>query len=109
MQTPEPLVPASLWRLAARQCLRDFRADALGLRVGDPLLLGDATLRVARVIVLEPDRGAGFASFAPRVMLNQADLAATGLVQPASRVTYRLAVASKSGNDDIVARYTDWA
>ena len=83
--------------------------DALGLRVGDPLLLGDATLRVARVIVLEPDRGAGFASFAPRVMLNQADLAATGLVQPASRVTYRLAVASKSGNDDIVARYTDWA
>ena len=30
------------------------------LKVGDTLLLGDATLRIARVIVIEPDRGAGF-------------------------------------------------
>jgi hypothetical protein len=49
--------------------------DALQLQVGDPLLLGDATLRIARVIVIEPDRGAGFSSFAPRVMLAEADLA----------------------------------
>jgi hypothetical protein len=43
-----------------------------------------------RIIVTEPDRGAGFMNFAPRVMINtQADLAATGLVQPASRLTYR--------------------
>ena len=34
-------------------------------------------------------------SFAPRVMLNEADLPATGLIQPASRVTYRLAVARR--------------
>ena len=45
--------------------------------MGDPLLLGDAQLRVARVIVVEPDRGAGFMSFAPRVMVNEADLPAT--------------------------------
>ncbi|MDE2612688.1 MAG: ABC transporter permease [Burkholderiales bacterium] len=68
--------------------------DALGLAVGDTLLLGDAGFRITHVIVVEPDRGAGFSSFAPRVMLAAADLAATGLVQPASRVTYRLAVAS---------------
>ncbi len=66
---------------------------ALGLRVGDPLLLGDAALRITRLILVEPDRGGGFMSFAPRVMLNSADLPATGLVQPASRLTYRLAVA----------------
>src|SRR5437867_8123110 len=83
--------------------------DAMSLQVGDPLLLGDATLRIAQVIVIEPDRGAGFASFAPRAMINQADLAATGLVQLASRVTYRLAVAATGGNDDAVRRYTDWA
>ncbi|MDY0748489.1 FtsX-like permease family protein [Paucibacter sp. R3-3] len=71
--------------------------DGLGLKAGDPLLLGDATLRVGGVIATEPDRGAGFASFAPRVMLNNADLAATALVQPASRVTYRLAVAAAPG------------
>ena len=68
--------------------------EALQLKVGSPLLLGDATLTIARVIVIEPDRGAGFSSFAPRVMLSDADLAATGLVQPASRVAYRLAVAA---------------
>ena len=36
--------------------------DALQLKLGDPLLLGDATLKIARIIVIEPDRGAGFAS-----------------------------------------------
>ena len=55
---------------------------------------GDATLRIARVIVIEPDRGAGFMNFAPRVMLNQADLPATGLIQPASRVRWRFVVAA---------------
>jgi putative ABC transport system permease protein len=68
--------------------------DALGLKVGDALLLGDARLVIAKVIVIEPDRGAGFSSFSPRVMLNQADLPATHLVQPASRITWRLAVAA---------------
>ncbi|MGP1629055.1 MAG: ABC transporter permease [Giesbergeria sp.] len=67
--------------------------DALDLKLGDPLMLGDASLRISRIITLEPDRGAGFMSFSPRVMLNDADVAATGLVQPASRVTYRLMVA----------------
>ncbi len=68
--------------------------DALGLQVGDALLLGDAALTIARVIVIEPDRGSGFMSFAPRVMVNVADVPRTGLVQPASRIRYRLAVAS---------------
>ncbi len=67
--------------------------ESLDLKLGDPLLLGDASLRISRIITLEPDRGAGFMSFSPRVMVNDADVAATGLVQPASRVTYRLVVA----------------
>ncbi|MDE2604820.1 MAG: ABC transporter permease [Burkholderiales bacterium] len=80
--------------------------EALGLRMGDALLLGDAQLRIARVITLEPDRGAGFLSFAPRVMINASDLPATHLVQPASRITWRFAVA---GDDRSVARFTAWA
>ncbi|RYF79047.1 MAG: ABC transporter permease, partial [Comamonadaceae bacterium] len=70
--------------------------EALGLKVGDSLLLGDAALTIARVIVIEPDRGSGFMSFAPRVMVNAADVPRTALVQPASRIRYRLAVASES-------------
>jgi putative ABC transport system permease protein len=68
--------------------------DALQLAVGDDVLLGDARLKITRIIVIEPDRGAGFMSFAPRVMLHEADLEATALIQPASRVNYRLAVAA---------------
>ncbi|WP_310636941.1 ABC transporter permease [Delftia acidovorans] len=84
--------------------------ESLGIGVGDMLLLGDAQLRVARIISIEPDRGAGFMNFAPRVMITSADLAATGLAQPASRITYRLAVAGAGdGSEPAVQRYRVWA
>jgi len=83
--------------------------DALALKVGDTLLLGDAGLRITQQILIEPDRGTGFSSFAPRVMLNEVDLPSTGLIQPASRVTYRLAVAAPGSNDEPVRQFTDWA
>ena len=83
--------------------------DSLQLRLGDPLLLGDASLRIDRLIVDEPDRGAGFLSFSPRVMLHEADLPRTALVQPASRVTYRLAVAAPPGREAAVKTFVAWA
>jgi putative ABC transport system permease protein len=73
--------------------------DALGLAVGDPLELGDATLRVDAILIVEPDRGAGFLSFAPRVLMHADDLPRTALLQPASRVTHRLAVAAAGERD----------
>ncbi|MFM7331117.1 MAG: ABC transporter permease [Brachymonas sp.] len=80
--------------------------DSLGLKMGDALLLGAIKLRVDRVIMAEPDRGAGFMNFAPRVMINAQDLAATGLVQPASRMTYRMAVISEDQRS--VKTFSDW-
>lgn len=81
--------------------------EALSLKVGDPLLMGDAQLRIARVITVEPDRGStGFLTFAPRVMINADDLPVTKLIQPASRINYRFAL---SGRDRDVARFSDWA
>ncbi|QHJ00592.1 FtsX-like permease family protein [Xylophilus rhododendri] len=80
--------------------------EALGLRMGDQLLLGEQSFRITRVIAIEPDRGTGFLSFSPRVMLNRADLEATRLVQPASRLNWRFAVA---GADAPVKRYAAWA
>jgi len=81
--------------------------DALQLQLGDALLLGDASLKITRLIVVEPDRGAGafFMSFAPRVMLAQSDLAATALIQPASRVAYRLALAAPEGRERSVTEF----
>ncbi|WP_372826249.1 ABC transporter permease [Polaromonas sp.] len=80
--------------------------DALGLQLGQTLLMGDAQFKLTQVIVQEPDRGGGFANFSPRVMINSADLAATGLIQPASRTNYRFAVA---GADADVKTYLQWA
>lgn len=82
--------------------------ETLGLRVGQDLWLGDARLRIAGLIATEPDRGTGFLSFAPRVMLREEDLPATGLIQPASRVTYRLMVTAAPGQAQALARYADW-
>ncbi len=69
--------------------------QALRLQVGEPLRLGELTLRVTQVIAVEPDRAAQFINFAPRVMFNLADLGATQLIQPGSRVTYRMLVAGE--------------
>jgi len=80
--------------------------DALGLQLGQTLLMGESSFKLTRIIVQEPDRGAGFISFSPRVMVNQADVAATGLIQPASRTNYRFAVA---GDDRAVKAYVKWA
>ncbi len=80
--------------------------EALALRRGDTLLLGDSALRITELIALEPDRGTGFMSFAPRVLINASDLPATGLVQPASRISWRLALA---GPEPAVQRYRAWA
>ena len=97
--TTEIPAPGEAW-------VEEALLSALGLRLGDALLLGDHSLRVTRVLLKEPDRGAGFMNFAPRVMVHERDLAATGLVQPASRITWRHALV---GESQAVARYTAWA
>lgn len=99
VSSPDVPAPGQVWVDAALP-------GALGLRMGDTLLLGDARLQVARILTQEPDRGAGFMNFAPRVLMNVADLPATGLVQPASRITYRFAVAGTAQDS---ARFARWA
>jgi putative ABC transport system permease protein len=80
--------------------------DNLSLQTGQRLALGERSFRISAVIEREPDRGAGFMTFAPRVMMNAADLASTGLVQPASRVTWRMAAA---GDTAAAERFVQWA
>ncbi len=63
---------------------------ALNTPVGARLKLGRSELEVAAVLTLEPERSASFFNVAPRLMMNEADVAATGLVQTGSRVWYYL-------------------
>lgn len=79
---------------------------SLDLKLGDRIGLGQHSVQITRLIDREPDRGSGFLNFAPRVMVHADDLPATGLVQPASRISWRTAVL---GPDPQVARFQTWA
>ncbi len=77
-------------------------ATRLKLKVGDSLSVGRASLAVAAIITREPDSVLDYFGIAPRVLMNDADLAATGLIQVGSRVTHRLLV---SGEPDAVLNF----
>jgi len=68
-------------------------ASLLELEPGSPLTLGETQLRLGRILSQEPDRGGELFSIAPRLLMNQADVPATGLVRAGSRVRHRLLVA----------------
>ena len=64
--------------------------SALNLHADAPLQVGSITLRVTAVIANEPGRGGAFAEFAPELLMNAQDLAATQLLGPGSRIEYTL-------------------
>ncbi len=67
----------------------------LGVQLGDEVGIGALQLRLTAEVVRDVDQSVGFASFSPRVLLNAADLPASGLVQEGSRIHYRLLVAGE--------------
>ncbi len=81
-------------------------AGALGAAANAPLRVGETSLAAAGVLTLDPDRGVNLLSFAPRLLMNLADLPATRLVQPGSRIGYRLHLA---GDARAVKAYQAWA
>jgi putative ABC transport system permease protein len=60
----------------------------LKLSLGDVLRIGAARFKVTAVLDYRPDQGTGFVNLAPAALINYADIAATQLIQPGSRVTY---------------------
>jgi len=75
--------PGTVW-------IEERAVAALGAPVGSRLRLGRSEFEVAAVLTLEPERSANFFNIAPRLMMHIDDVAATGLVQPGSRVWYYL-------------------
>lgn len=63
---------------------------ALGIEVGDTIGLGNTELTVTAALISEPDSAGSFFGVGPRVLINAADIDATGAVQLGSRVRYRL-------------------
>jgi putative ABC transport system permease protein len=78
---------------AAGEAWPDERlAQALGAQ---RVTLGALELDAGTVLTLDPDRGINAFALAPRLLINLADLPATQLIQPGSRVTWRLHVAGE--------------
>jgi putative ABC transport system permease protein len=72
----------------------------LGADTGIEVEVGSATLKVTRVLDFRPDEGWSFVDLAPTLLINEADLAATELIQPGSRVSYRTLFAGDRGEVD---------
>ena len=74
----------------------------LGVPVGSTISVGAHSLRVSQVLDYRPDQGSGFADLSATLLINIADLDATGLIQPGSRVSHTLLIA---GNQAAVEEF----
>lgn len=79
--------------------------QSLQLDIGDTIEVGDSAFTVTKVVTYEPDVGFSVFTDSPNVLINYADLAATNLIQPGSRVRYNILYA---GGADGIAGYEDW-
>jgi putative ABC transport system permease protein len=70
----------------------------LGVDTGAELEVGGAVLTLGRVLDFRPDEGWSFVDLAPTLLINDEDLAGTGLIQPGSRVAYRMLIAGDRDN-----------
>ncbi|TMJ03030.1 MAG: FtsX-like permease family protein [Alphaproteobacteria bacterium] len=73
----------------------------LGIARGARVTIGAAAIELRAVLKVEPDRLAGGIGFGPRLIISEAALRATGLVQPGSLVRwhYRLRLPAADAND----------
>jgi putative ABC transport system permease protein len=65
----------------------------LNAKLGDVIEVGAIKLEIAAIIINESDRAGNFYSLSPRLMMNLQNVAAAKLVQPGSRVSWRMLVA----------------
>jgi putative ABC transport system permease protein len=88
--------PGQVWidaRLAAR----------LDVHEGARLVVGETTLTVAAIMQQDPEVTGGLFTLGPRLLMNIDDVAATKLLQPGNRATWRVLVAGSASD-----AYRDW-
>ena len=71
--------------------------ERLGLKTGDRIVLGTATVELRAMLVTEPDAVSDGFGFAPRLLLPRDALDASGLIQPGSLVEYAYKVRLPEG------------
>jgi putative ABC transport system permease protein len=73
----------------------------LDLKLGDRITIGNASFQIRSAVVAEPDKLAGNVGLGPRVLVSEASLRATGLLQPGSLVRwiYRLKLPDNAADE----------
>ena len=84
--TPNVPEPGTVW-------VHSRLFPTLDISKGDHVKIGHSSFRVAQVLVVDPSRGRSFVDLGPRVLMRMEDVVATRVVQPGSRITYRMLVA----------------
>lgn len=81
-------------------------AARLNLVPGDPVMIGSKTLRVASIILDEPDKAGDGLGFGPNLLMARADLEATGLLGPGSQYSsrYRIRLPAAANYDTALAQ-----
>lgn len=76
----------------------------LGLRLNDAVKIGRAEFIIKKILVYEPDSVGSWFTIAPRILMNQQDVERTGVIQPGSRIEYRLLL---TGQEERLNRFSD--
>src|SRR6516225_9150477 len=107
--TPEPPLPLAAL-LAPSDGAFGAAADPLlltrlDLKIADRIKVGDAEFELRATVTGEPDKLAGAISLGPRLLMSEAALRASGLLQPGSLVRwqYRLRLPEPRSSDGAVA------
>ncbi len=77
----------------------------LDIDIGATVWVGEAPLTVTATIRGEPDSTSAMFGYGPRLLMNLSDIDATGVIQPGSRVQWRLLL---KGNPADLLLFNDW-
>jgi putative ABC transport system permease protein len=90
--------PGEIW-------LSSRLASLLSVSLGDTVEVGETSLIVTKYLVRDPGASSSAFAVAPRAMMNMADLAATNVIIPGSRVSYHLLLA---GDREDLTAFESW-
>ena len=81
-------------------------AQRLGVEKGAKLVVGESTLVVGEIVQQEPEVAGVVFALGPKLLMNQADVPATNLMQPGNRASHRLLIAAPT--TAALERYRAW-
>ena len=111
MPMADLLAERQIHRTAFGAAVDSILLARLDLKLGDRITIGNAAFQIRSVVAAEPDKLAGNVGLGPRVLVSEASLRATGLLQPGSLVRwiYRVKLPDNAADDRAATQLIDSA